>query len=100
MQLYKNIVLAINHEREIGFGSSWKISNIIPVPNISGAKLMKDFRPTALTSILAKCMERIVCNHLSSCVEDSLDPLQFAYRARRGVEDATLSFLKQYYHSS
>ena len=73
--------------------SSWKMSNIIPVPKFSGAKLMKDFRPIALTSVLAKCMERIVCNHLSSCVENSLDPLQFAYRARRGVEDATLSLL-------
>ena len=71
----------------------WKISNLIPVPKIPRAKLMKDFRPIALTSVLAKCMERIVCNKVSSCVQDLLDPLQFAYRARRGVEDATLSLL-------
>ena len=36
-------------------------------------------------------MERIVCNKLSSSVADRLDPLQFAYKAKRGVEDATLT---------
>ena len=32
---------------------SWKTSHIIPNPKMSGAKLMKDFRPIALTSVLA-----------------------------------------------
>ena len=69
------------------------MSNIIPVPKISGAKLMKYFRPIALTSVLAKCMERIVCDRLTYISEELLDPLQFAYRARRGVEDATLALM-------
>ena len=77
---------------------SWKTSHIIPVPKMSGAKLMKDFRPIALTSVLAKRMERIVCDKLTLCVQDLLDPLQFAYRARRGVEDATLSLLHNVTH--
>ena len=54
---------------------------------------MKDFRPVALTSILSKCMERVVCDHLTSMVVDKLDPLQFAYKAKRGVEDACLTLL-------
>ena len=51
---------------------------------------MNDFRPVALTSILAKCMEKIVQSRLLTDVSDKLDPLQFAYRAHRGVEDASL----------
>ena len=46
---------------------SWKMSTVIPVPKMSGAKLMKDFRPIALTSI--------------------------TYRAGRGVEDATVTLV-------
>lgn len=38
-------------------------------------------------------MERIVCNRLVASVADHMDPLQFAYKARRGVEDATLTLL-------
>ena len=38
-------------------------------------------------------MERIICNNLISSVADRLDPLQFAYKAKRGVEDATLTLL-------
>ena len=45
----------------------------------------------ALTSIIAKCMERLVCNQLIKSVANNMDPLQFAYRAKRVVEDATLT---------
>ena len=38
-------------------------------------------------------MERIVCNKLTLCLKDRFDPLQFAYKAKRGVEDATLGLL-------
>lgn len=53
---------------------------------------MNDFRPVTLTSILAKCVERIVCNQLVAFVADRID-LQFAYKAGRGVEDAYLVLL-------
>ena len=69
---------------------AWKSSIIIPVPKKHSVKQMNDFRPVALTSILAKCMERIVCNQLVASLADRVDPLQFAYKARRGVEDAYL----------
>ena len=36
-------------------------------------------------------MERLVCNQLIKSVANHMDPLQFAYRAKRGVEDATLT---------
>ena len=55
---------------------------------------MNDFRPVALTSVLAKCMERMLCRQLVASVTDRMDsPLQFAYRARRCVEDAYLVLL-------
>ena len=64
---------------------AWKSSIIIPVPKKPNVKQINDFRPVALTSVLAKCMERIACNPLVSSVADRMDPLQFAYKARRGV---------------
>jgi hypothetical protein len=72
---------------------SWRTSTIIPVPKKTNAKVLNDFRPVALTSILCKCMERVVCNQLTAAVADRMDPLQFAYRARRGVEDASVTLL-------
>ena len=57
---------------------SWKMSTVTPVPKRPGAKEMNDFRPDALTSIIAKCMERIVCNQLIASVAYRMDPLQFA----------------------
>ena len=38
-------------------------------------------------------MERVVSKHITSSVVDKLDPLQFAYKARRGTEDATLTLI-------
>ena len=69
---------------------AWKSSVIIPVLKKPSVKQMNDFRPVALTSILAKCMEKIVCNQLVASVADRRDPLRFAYKARKGVEDACL----------
>jgi hypothetical protein len=39
-----------------------------------------------------KCLERIILAHLP-LVEPKLDPLQFTYRSRRGVEDAIATLL-------
>ena len=72
---------------------SWKLSTVIPVPKKPYPKRLNDYRPVALTSILAKCMERLVCNKLMASVADRLDPLQFAYKPKRGVEDASLTLI-------
>lgn len=47
----------------------------MPIPK-SNAREMKDFRPVTLTSILCKCMERVVSG-LTTMVADELDALQF-----------------------
>jgi hypothetical protein len=67
----------------------WKTSVIIPVPMKPNAKILNDFWPVALTSVLCKCMEGVVCNQLTASVADHKDPFQFAYRVSRGVVDAS-----------
>ena len=71
----------------------WKTATITPVPKKTNATLLNDFRPISLTSVLCKCMERVVSNQLVTSVADRMDPFQFAYKAKRGVEDATLTLL-------
>jgi hypothetical protein len=72
---------------------AWRTSTIIPVPKSASASEPKDFRPVALTSVVAKCFETVLRSHLITQVGEKLDPFQFAYRARRGTDDACLSLL-------
>lgn len=71
----------------------WKESTTISIPKKSHPKDLNDFRQVALISVLGKCVEGVVCDHLSSMVAERVDPLQFAYKAKRGVEDACLTLL-------
>ena len=71
----------------------WKNSTIVPVAKISRPKVLNDFRPIALTSLVMKCFEKLMKKVLLIKTENLLDPQQFAYRARRGVEDATATLL-------
>ena len=72
---------------------TWRTSQITPIAKTARAKEMNDFRPIALTSVVCKCLERLVCDRLISSLTGKLDPLQFAYKAKRGVEDATVTLL-------
>ncbi len=49
---------------------------------------LNDYRPVALTSVVMKSFEKLVLAHLKDITGPSLDPLQFAYRANRSVDDA------------
>ena len=69
---------------------------MVPVPKSSCPKTHRDFRPVALTSILMKTFEKMVRTELLRKTECVLDPLQFAYRPDRGVEDARVTLLIQY----
>ncbi len=71
----------------------WKESTIIPIPKKTKPNNLKDYRPVALTSILCKCMERVVCHQLLGELEGKLDPLQVAYRTKKGTDDASLMLL-------
>lgn len=63
----------------------FKSALIIPVPKKNNITCLNDYRPVALTSVVMKVFERLVCKFLSHI---TLDRHQFAYRANRGVDDA------------
>jgi hypothetical protein len=75
--------------RECKVPELWKTSTIIPVPKKSSASEPNDFRPVALTPPVMKCLERLVLRHLLQQCQDQLDQYQFAYKKKRGVEDAS-----------
>ena len=66
----------------------FKTSSIIPVPKKSKVSSLNDYRPVALTSVIMKVFERFVLQFLKSYTSEKLDPMQFAYRANRSVDDA------------
>lgn len=75
---------------------SFKKSVIIPVPKKTPVTCLNDYRPVALTSVLMKTFERLVLDFIKNRISTSIDPLQFAYRQNRSVEDAisyALSFV-------
>jgi hypothetical protein len=66
----------------------FKRATIIPVPKKAKVTELNDYSPVALTSIIMKCFERLVKDHITSTLPDTLDPLQFAYRCNRSTDDA------------
>ena len=60
------------------------MSTIIPVPKKSIPKQLNDLRPVALTSLVMKTLEKIMKSFIFAAVHPVLDPLQFAYRGRKG----------------
>lgn len=75
----------------------WKTSCIVPVPKMPRPSDIKDYRPVALTSHIMKTMERLILDQLRPIVKPFLDPLQFAYQPRLGVEDAIIYLLNRVY---
>ncbi|KAI4894740.1 hypothetical protein NFI96_006104 [Prochilodus magdalenae] len=75
----------------------WKTSCIVPVPKTPRPSDIRDYRPVALTSHIMKTMERLVLEQLRPIVQPLLDPLQFAYQPRLGVEDAIIYLLNRVY---
>lgn len=65
---------------------TWKNSTIIPVPKKTTLFQRNDYRPVALTPIIAKCLEKIVPKHLKFDIVDQLDSLKLAYKAPTGIE--------------
>ena len=77
--------------------STWKTSCVVPVPKKKPVTCPNDLRPVALTSSVIKVLERIILRRLNVLVDPFLDPLQFAYRQKRNVEDAVLYVLNKIY---
>ena len=64
------------------------MATIFPVPKKAKIPELNDYRPVALTSVIMKCFERLVKDHITSTLPATLDPLQFAYRPNRSTDDA------------
>ena len=75
----------------------WKQSTIIPIAKNSRPKLLNDYRPVALTSLIMKSLEKLIKKEILGKTEHLPDPLQFAYRTHRGVQDATITLLNLIY---
>ena len=52
------------------------------------AVILNYYRPIALTSVIMKWFERLVKDHITSTLPDTLDLLQFAYRPNRSTDNA------------
>ena len=65
-----------------------KSATIIPVPKNSTINNLSDYRPIALTPVVAKCFERLMTHHIKECLPSTFDPFQFAYKANRSTDDA------------
>ncbi|KAL0163870.1 hypothetical protein M9458_039623, partial [Cirrhinus mrigala] len=79
--------------------SCFKCSTIIPIPKNPKITGLNDYRPVALTSLIMKSFEKLVLAYLKDITGPLLDPLQFAYRANRSVDDAVntgLHFILQH----
>ncbi len=66
----------------------FKAATIVPIPKQFNVKCLNDYRPVALTSVPAKCLERLIIKHIKEARPSMLDPYQFAYRENRSTEDA------------
>ena len=79
--------------KECSIPSAWKSSIICPVPKKKSPAILNDYRPVTLTSLVMKCFEKIVLQHLLTFTSQQQDPFQFAYKSHRGVDDAILTLL-------
>ncbi|KAL0202579.1 hypothetical protein M9458_000597, partial [Cirrhinus mrigala] len=89
VQLSSIFTLIFNRSLELCIvPSCFKCSTIIPVPKKPKTTGLNVYRPVALTSVVMKSFERLVLAYLKDITGPLLDPLQFAYRANRSVDDA------------
>ena len=75
----------------------WKTSELIPVPKKPKVKELNDLRPVALTSVLVKCLERLVLSFLLPSVAPFQYPSQYPYKCKRDVDDAISVFIDNIY---
>jgi hypothetical protein len=64
------------------------MANIVPVPKMAKITELNDNHPVALTSVIRKCFERLVKDHITSTLPATLDPLNFAFCPNRFNDDA------------
>ena len=63
------------------------MATIVPVPKKAKVTELNDYRPVLLTSVIMKCFERLVKDHITSNLPVTPDPKKFAYRPNRSTDD-------------
>ena len=79
--------------RTYRFPMCWKVGEIVPVQKTQTCKSLNDYRPIVLTSVLAKCFEKLVRQILNLETSHHLDDNQFAYKENSGTEDAICTLI-------
>lgn len=69
-----------------------KSSTVIPVAKNNHPKVFNDYRPVTLPSSVMS-FEKLIKKEILDKVLYLLNPFQFAYRAKRCVQDATATLL-------
>ena len=65
----------------------FKMATIVPVPKKAKKTELNDY-PVAFTSVIMKCFEMLIKDHITATLPATLDTLQFAYRPNRSTDDA------------
>ncbi|KAK3529389.1 hypothetical protein QTP70_029771 [Hemibagrus guttatus] len=68
-----------------------KTTTIVPVPEKFPASMT--IVPSQTHTSKMKCFERLVMRHIKTQLQPSLDPLQFAYRPNRSMDDVIITTL-------
>ena len=58
-----------------------------PIPQKTKVSSLDDYRAVARSSVVMKVLERLVLRHMLSTIMEKWDPIQFAYRAKRSVNN-------------
>lgn len=68
---------------------SWKLANVQPVPKKGSRADPLNYRPISITSLLCKCMERVLNSKLLAYLEnnDLLSDRQYGFRRNRSTGD-------------
>ena len=78
------------HSLNSGFvPAEWKISKVIPIFKKGSRSDPLNYRPISLTSVVCKCLEKIICREIYNFLDlnNILSEDQYGFRAGRSIED-------------
>ena len=72
----------------------WRVAEIVPIPKVSSANKVEEFRPISLLSIVCKIIEGILALRINNKAEDEgwFPDFIGGFRPKRGTTDQLLTF--------